>query len=44
MNVYDLAHRLARSLSECPEYLEFKNVKESVKQDPKAENAKRPEN
>jgi cell fate (sporulation/competence/biofilm development) regulator YlbF (YheA/YmcA/DUF963 family) len=36
MNVYDLAHKLARSLSESPEYLEYKKVKEKVKQDPQA--------
>ena len=37
MNVYDIAHQLARSLSECPEYLEYKKAKESIKQDPQAE-------
>lgn len=37
MNVYDLAHQLARSLNECPEYLEYKKAKESIKQDPQAE-------
>ncbi len=37
MNVYDAAHQLARSLSECPEYTEFKRAKESLKQDPQAE-------
>ena len=28
MNVYDAAHQLARSLSECPEYTEFKGQRE----------------
>ncbi|HHV18388.1 MAG TPA: hypothetical protein GXZ27_05960 [Thermoanaerobacterales bacterium] len=37
MNVYDLAHQLARSLNECPEYLEYKRAKDSIKQDPQAE-------
>lgn len=37
MNVYDIAHQLARSLSECPEYLEYKKASESIKQDPQAE-------
>ncbi|HHY42932.1 MAG TPA: hypothetical protein GX514_08865 [Thermoanaerobacterales bacterium] len=37
MNVYDAAHQLARSLIECPEYIEFKRAKESLKQDAQAE-------
>lgn len=38
MNVYDAAHQLARRLRECPEYIEFKRAKESLKEDPQAEN------
>lgn len=34
MNAYDAAHQLARSLEESSEYVEYKNVKEKVKQDP----------
>jgi cell fate (sporulation/competence/biofilm development) regulator YlbF (YheA/YmcA/DUF963 family) len=37
MNVYDAAHQLARSLSECPEYIAYKEAKEKVKQDLQAE-------
>lgn len=37
MNVYDFAHKLARSLSECPEYLDYKKAKDKIKQDPQAE-------
>jgi cell fate (sporulation/competence/biofilm development) regulator YlbF (YheA/YmcA/DUF963 family) len=37
MNVYDLAHQLARSLNECPEYLEYKRAKENIQRDPQAD-------
>jgi len=37
MNVYDAAHQLARSLSECSEYIEFKKAKEKLEQDAQAE-------
>ncbi len=37
MKVYNLAHELAKSLNECPEYLEYKRAKESIKQDPQTE-------
>lgn len=36
MNVYDTAHELARALSQSPEYLEFKRVKDELEKDPKA--------
>jgi cell fate (sporulation/competence/biofilm development) regulator YlbF (YheA/YmcA/DUF963 family) len=36
MNVYDLAHQLARALSEAPEYLEFKKAVEELNRDPQA--------
>jgi len=36
MNVYDLAHTLARDLKKSPEYLEFKKAQEALNQDPQA--------
>ncbi|MDN5311828.1 hypothetical protein DXT63_12745 [Thermoanaerobacteraceae bacterium SP2] len=38
MNVYDLAHELARALSQCPEYREFSRAKEELEKDPQAKN------
>ncbi|HHY70927.1 MAG TPA: hypothetical protein GX519_04565 [Thermoanaerobacterales bacterium] len=37
MKVYNLAHELAKSLNECPEYLEYKRAKEIITQDPQTE-------
>ena len=36
MNVYDLAHNLARTLKKSPEYIEFKKAQEAINQDPQA--------
>lgn len=38
MNVYDLAHELARALSQCPEYREFSRAKEELEKDIQAKN------
>ena len=34
MNVYDTANKLAKEIQTSTEYLEFKNIKEEVKQNP----------
>lgn len=38
MQVYTKAHELARALSECPEYLEYKKAKDELEKDPQAKN------
>jgi cell fate (sporulation/competence/biofilm development) regulator YlbF (YheA/YmcA/DUF963 family) len=38
LNVYDLAHELARALSQCPEYRDFTRAKEELEKDIQAKN------
>lgn len=38
MNVYDLAHELARALSQCPEYRDFSRAREELDKDIQAKN------
>lgn len=36
MNIYDLAHQLARDLKRSPEYQEFKKAQETLNKDPQS--------